>query len=175
MAQPTTGRQRYQWGLLLLVAVLLVAWLVTGGTGQDDPEGAGPATSSATPSATPSATRSSSPVTDPTASETDDTGGDGGTDPESGLPIVQVSDLPPEAAETLDLIDAGGPFPEDRDGVTFENREDLLPDHPVGYYKEYTVPTPGSDDRGARRIVVGEAGEYYYTGDHYRSFSRIAR
>lgn len=175
MAQPTTGRQRYQWGLLLLVAVLLVAWLVTGGTGQDDPEGAGPATSSATPSATPSATRSSSPVTDPTASETDDTGGDGGTDPESGLPIVQVFDLPPEAAETLDLIDAGGPFPEDRDGVTFENREDLLPDHPVGYYKEYTVPTPGSDDRGARRIVVGEAGEYYYTGDHYRSFSRIAR
>ena len=169
MAQPATGRQRYQWGLLLLVAVLLVAWLLTGQ--DDDPDSTGSSTSVAAPSSSPS----SSPTTDPTAPETDDTGGDGGTDPESGLPIVQVFDLPPEAAETLDLIDAGGPFPEERDGVTFENREDLLPDHPVGYYKEYTVPTPGSPDRGARRIVVGEAGEYYYTGDHYRSFSRIAR
>ena len=68
-----------------------------------------------------------------------------------------------------------GPFPEDRDGVTFENREELLPDQPRGYYREYTVPTPGSDDRGARRIVVGEGGELYWTADHYSSFSRIAR
>ena len=171
MAAPVTGRQRYQWGLLLLVAVILVAWLFVGDTGPGDPGGSTSA-SSASPSSSPSeGLTATGPSTDPT----DDTGGDGGTDPESGLPIVQLSDLPPEAAETLDLIDAGGPFPEDRDGVTFENREDLLPDHAVGYYKEYTVPTPGSDDRGARRIVVGEAGELYYTGDHYSSFSRIAR
>ncbi|MDR7253837.1 ribonuclease T1 [Nocardioides sp. BE266] len=169
MAQPTTGRQRYQWGLLLLVAVLLIGWLLTGGNGQDDPEGDTSSSSSSSASSSPEVTGATTPTT------TDDTGGDGGTDPESGLPIVQVADLPPEAADTLDLIDAGGPFPEDRDGVTFENREDLLPDHPLGYYKEYTVPTPGSDDRGARRIVVGEDGELYYTGDHYRSFSRIAR
>lgn len=91
-----------------------------------------------------------------------------------GLPDVQVADLPPEAARILALIDAGGPFDEDRDGAIFENREDLLPDHPTGYYREYTVPTPGSDDRGARRIVAGEGGELYYTGDHYSSFSRIA-
>ena len=71
----------------------------------------------------------------------------------SGLPVVELADLPPEAAETLALIDAGGPFPEDEDGDVFQNREELLPDHPMGYYKEYTVPTPGSDDRGARRIV----------------------
>jgi ribonuclease T1 len=171
MAAPVTGRQRFQWGLLLLVSVILLAWLFVGDTGQDAPSGSTSA-SSTSPSSSPSAgLTATGPSTDPT----DDTGGDGGTDPESGLPIVQLSDLPPEAAETLDLIDAGGPFPEDRDGVTFENREDLLPDHPVGYYKEYTVPTPGSDDRGARRIVVGEDGELYYTGDHYSSFSRIAR
>ena len=91
------------------------------------------------------------------------------------LPTVALDDLPPEAAETLDLIDAGGPFPHDRDGVTFENREELLPDQPRGYYAEYTVPTPGSDDRGARRIVVGEGGELYWTADHYTSFSAIAR
>ena len=106
----------------------------------------------------------------------DGTGGDGATDPESGLPVVQVSALPPEAARTLELIDRGGPFPEpEHDGGTFENREALLPEQPMGYYKEYTVPTPGSDDRGARRIVAGEGGELYYTGDHYSSFSRIAR
>jgi ribonuclease T1 len=106
----------------------------------------------------------------------DGTGGDGATDPASGLPIVQVSALPPEAARTLELIDRGGPFPEpEHDGGTFENREALLPEQPMGYYKEYTVPTPGSDDRGARRIVAGEDGELYYTGDHYSSFSRIAR
>ena len=135
--------------------------------------------SSSSPSPSPSheLTSTVTPTTKPSSTATpEDTGGDGGTDPESGLPIVRLAELPPEAAETLDRIDAGGPFPEpDHDGGTFENREDLLPDHPVGYYKEYTVPTPGSDDRGARRIVAGASGERYYTGDHYRSFSRIAR
>jgi len=74
------------------------------------------------------------------------------------------------------LIDQGGPFPyPDKDGSTFGNFEGLLPDHPRGYYAEYTVVTPGSSDRGARRIITGDGGEYYWTEDHYASFARIAR
>ncbi|MCA9982332.1 MAG: ribonuclease, partial [Anaerolineales bacterium] len=60
-----------------------------------------------------------------------------------------------------------------KDGSTFQNREGLLPSQPRGYYREYTVETPGSRDRGARRIVAGEGGEFYYTADHYASFARI--
>jgi len=75
--------------------------------------------------------------------------------------------------KTLALIDAGGPFPYRQDGTVFSNREHLLPAEAHGYYHEYTVPTPGSPDRGARRIVMGSAGEAYYTDDHYRSFWRI--
>ena len=95
----------------------------------------------------------------------------------SGAPpaYVDVADLPPQAVDTLALIDAGGPFPSSHDGATFENRERLLPDQPRGWYREYTVPTPGSSDRGARRIVVGRDGTEYWTADHYASFSRIRR
>ena len=96
------------------------------------------------------------------------------TDPESGLPLVPLADLPPEAADTVAAIDQGPPFPFDGDGVTFENREGLLPAHESGYYREFTVVTPGSEDRGARRIVAGQVGELYYTDDHYDSFVRIA-
>lgn len=104
--------------------------------------------------------------------------GDVGTstqDPATGLPSVAVGDLPPEARDTLALIDRGGPYPYDQDDQTFGNREQLLPDQPDGYYREYTVETPGSDDRGARRIVRGDGGELYWTDDHYSSFSRIVR
>lgn len=90
---------------------------------------------------------------------------------------IAVRDLPREARETLALIRAGGPFPYRKDGTTFQNRERLLPRQPRGYYTEYTVRTPGSRDRGARRIVAGgdprTSGEYWYTEDHYRSFRRI--
>ena len=96
-----------------------------------------------------------------------------GVDPASGLPRVSVAELPQEAANTIKLIEEGGPFPYERDGATFENREGILPDHPVGYYEEYTVETPGEDDRGARRIVAGSRGELYWTEDHYASFERI--
>lgn len=83
--------------------------------------------------------------------------------------------LPPEAIETLALIQRGGPFPYRKDGTTFQNRERLLPTKPRGYYREYTVPTPGARDRGARRIVAGgnPPEVFYYTADHYSSFRQI--
>ncbi len=86
---------------------------------------------------------------------------------------IPAGDLPPEARVTLRLIAAGGPFPYKRDGVVFGNREHRLPERPRGYYHEYTVPTPGARDRGARRIIAGASREYFYTDDHYRSFRRI--
>lgn len=84
--------------------------------------------------------------------------------------------LPAEAVATLELIERGGPFPHRRDGTAFQNRERLLPKRARGYYREYTVPTPGSADRGARRFVTGgdPPEVFYYTEDHYRSFRRIA-
>lgn len=94
---------------------------------------------------------------------------------------VERSALPPEARHVLVLIQQGGPFPYDKDGTVFGNREGLLPPQSHGYYSEYTVPTPGLSHRGARRIVAGKgqtgspttSGEYWYTADHYASFRRI--
>lgn len=86
---------------------------------------------------------------------------------------IRVGNLPSEARATLALIKQGGPFPYRKDGSTFGNREKHLPAKARGYYREYTVPTPGARDRGARRIVAGRDGEYYYTDDHYNSFRRI--
>jgi ribonuclease T1 len=93
---------------------------------------------------------------------------------QSGLETIDIDDLPPEAVATLNLIKSGGPFPYTKDGSVFNNYEGLLPEKPSGYYHEYTVETPGSSDRGARRIVGGDNGEYYYTDDHYASFKLIA-
>ena len=94
--------------------------------------------------------------------------------PTSGLPWVAESDLPREARHTLELIRAGGPYPYPRnDDKTFANRERVLPRQAGGYYREYTVETPGSDDRGARRIISGRAGDRYYTDDHYETFRQI--
>ena len=90
-----------------------------------------------------------------------------------GLPEVAVAQLPAEARATLGFIRKGGPFPYDRDGIVFGNFERHLPLHERGYYREYTVPTPGLKGRGARRIVSGRDGELYYTDDHYKSFRRI--
>jgi ribonuclease T1 len=87
---------------------------------------------------------------------------------------IHVHELPTEARATLGLIKAGGPFPHPQDGRVFSNREKLLPLQKRGYYREYTVRTPGVRGRGARRIVAGSGGEYYYTADHYRSFERIS-
>jgi len=89
------------------------------------------------------------------------------------LPEVALRDLPPEARQTLLLIRQNGPFPYRKDGSTFGNYEKRLPLERRGYYREYTVPTPGARNRGARRIVTGRSGEAYYTGDHYQTFRRI--
>jgi ribonuclease T1 len=91
----------------------------------------------------------------------------------SGLPTIQHDRLPIQARETIDLIQHGGPFPYRQDGAVFQNRERLLPARPNGYYHEYTVKTPGSPDRGARRIIAGDKGELYYTDDHYDSFRQV--
>ena len=136
-----------------VVAVVIVVALTAWGRGGDD--------AGRTPTGRPSYVG--------TASGAD-------VDPASGLPWVDAADLPPEAQKTLDLIDAGGPFPyPGKDGSTFGNLERLLPSEPRGYYAEYTVPTPGSRDRGARRIITGDGGEYYWTADHYSHFERVRR
>ena len=102
--------------------------------------------------------------------------GPASTDPDSGLPVVALATLPVEARETVALIDRDGPFPYAKDGAVFGNRERLLPARPNGFYREYTVPTPGEDDRGARRIVTGDdGGQLFYTADHYASFVRVRR
>src|SRR4249919_2976959 len=84
-------------------------------------------------------------------------------------------DLPPEALHTLQLIARGGPFPHRQDGQVFGNREHLLPPQPRGFYREYTVDTPGAGNRGARRIITGgqPVQAWYYTDDHYASFRAL--
>ena len=91
----------------------------------------------------------------------------------TGADEIARAALPPEALDTLARIERGGPYPYRKDGTQFHNRERRLPIEKAGYYREYTVPTPGRRDRGARRIVAGARGERYYTDDHYRSFRRI--
>jgi len=93
----------------------------------------------------------------------------------SGLATVKAADLPAEARRTLALIERGGPYPYSRDGVVFGNFEGRLPKEKRGYYHEYTVKTPGSRDRGARRIVTGQGGEIYYTDDHYDTFRAVLK
>ena len=99
--------------------------------------------------------------------------------PPPAVVAVARAELPPEALATDRLIRSGGPFAHAKDGIAFGNRERLLPPRPRGHYREYTVPTPGARDRGARRIVCGglpptAPESCYYTDDHYASFRRIA-
>ncbi|MET7652030.1 MULTISPECIES: ribonuclease domain-containing protein [unclassified Streptomyces] len=130
----------------VLVCLLLPLALLTGcASGGPGPQASAPAAQAATPS------RADGPAT------------------------VRESRLPAEARRTLRLIDDGGPFPYARDGAVFGNFERLLPVHERGYYHEYTVETPGSRDRGARRVVTGRGDEVYYTDDHYDSFRAVLR
>jgi ribonuclease T1 len=156
-------------GLVLVLALLVAVALLTAcgqrTTGQAGAAGALPAAEGAT--ATQRATAGRTPTvparTQPAADATD------------RLPAIPFAQLPPEARETIHLIDRDGPCPYAQDGATFGNRERLLPARPEGYYREYTVRTPGSRDRGARRIVAGRGGELYHTDDHYESFKRVVR
>ena len=93
--------------------------------------------------------------------------------PTTDLPTMPIADLPPEEIDTLVLIADGGRILYSQDGSTFNNREQILPQAPSGFYAEYTVVTPGSDDRGARRIVAGDDGSRFYTEDHYDSFREV--
>jgi ribonuclease T1 len=93
----------------------------------------------------------------------------------AGMGAIAQANLPAEARDVIRRIDAGGSFQYRQDGVTFQNREGLLPSEPSGYYREYTVATPGVVDRGARRLILGRQGELYYTPDHYRSFLWVIR
>jgi ribonuclease T1 len=137
------------WLTRLLIAIFLVGlgWWLGSNPSRDAAEARAPAAASAA-AVTEVETRTPSAATD-------------------------LTGLPPEVGEILALIDRGGPFPYAKDGTVFQNREGFLPKKPRGYYREYTVPTPGAGNRGARRLVAGADGEVYYTGDHYRSFKRL--
>lgn len=89
---------------------------------------------------------------------------------ESNLPLRSLCALPPEAADVWEKIRTGGQLSSTKDGTVFDNNERLLPQHARGYYHEYTVPTPGSKDRGSQRLITGQHHELYYTADHYQSF-----
>jgi ribonuclease T1 len=161
----------------VLVLVVLVA-VVIGTLRNDDDDD-----SDATPDAAPSI--EVSPGETPTESESPESGAAGPafptavapsrpeSDAASGLPVVTLAELPPEAAETVELIEAGGPFPYADDGETFLNSAGLLPQREPGYYQVYTVDSPGSVEPTSRRIVTGTDGELYWTDDLYTSFRRI--
>jgi len=155
--------------LLALVLVVVLTRLVGGGPEGSGPGSAGPGTSaSPAPSSSSSTSSRSATTRAPSAAAT--------RDPETGLRVVALSSLPREAQQTVALVERGGPFPYRQDGATFGNRERRLPSHPNGWYREYTVVTPGEDDRGPRRIVTGDDDrQVFYTGDHYGSFVRVAR
>ena len=152
----------------VVVALVVLAALLVGANqlGGSDPT-AVPGRTGAASTATvpPTASRPASSAT-PSAER----------DPETGLRWVALASLPREAQQVVVLIERGGPFPYAKDGTTFGNRERILPRQNSGFYREYTVPTPGESDRGARRIVTGDRGrQLFYTGDHYASFERIRR
>ncbi|MDI2037079.1 ribonuclease domain-containing protein [Paenarthrobacter nitroguajacolicus] len=151
-------------GLVIAVVVLVVA-MVGGGALTAPSSAPGSSVQTTTPAPGPAPT-SPAAVPGRTMAPT-------GVENSSTLPSINASQLPSEARQTLALIAKGGPYPYDRDGVNFGNFEGLLPKKSGGFYKEYTVPTPGESDRGARRIIVGKDAAKYYTPDHYESFKFI--
>ncbi|WP_425309795.1 ribonuclease domain-containing protein [Ammonicoccus fulvus] len=175
--------KRSHWAALAVVLlVALGAWLVFGGGGGSPSGTPAPATPGSASSAAGGERTTAAPGERTTTSARSTRGPTraatqgGATDPQSGLPWIAAAELPREARDTLELIDAGGPFPYAKDGSTFGNFEGLLPQQRRGYYREYTVDTPGSRNRGARRIVTGDNDRiFYWTDDHYESFSRIRR
>ena len=154
MALPRTSwRRRPLVALAALILLLIVGYTVRAVEDHNSPSSGGPVSTSqpAGPTATANVRTSVSPT------------GAG----------VALSSLPKQAANTITLIRKGGPYPYRQDGVVYDNLERQLPIQPPGYYHEYTVDTPGSPDRGARRIVTGRDGQFYYTANHYQSFVRV--
>ena len=162
--------KRIARSILALAVLLGLFWLST----QAEDTGRAPGESAARPTITQGRARPTAPADRRTATPAQRATATPQVS-DDGLATVRIDRLPPEARDTIGLIDQGGPFPYEKDGATFGNRERLLPRQPSGYYREYTVITPGSDDRGARRIVAGDGGELYYTDDHYASFRRVLR
>lgn len=149
-----------------LVALLAVLTGCSTATVDEAVSPAATATASSTPTASPSS--ASTPSATPTRPAT--------SQPArgvSGLPVVPLADLPTEAQQTYELIWDGGPFAYRQDDQVFGNREGLLPRADYGWYREYTVETPGSRDRGARRFVVSDDNVFFYTDDHYDSFREV--
>ncbi|MET8622896.1 ribonuclease [Kitasatospora sp. NPDC004669] len=149
---------------LVVVAVLILAvlagagYLLAGKGGSSHPKAAA---SAATTAAKPSAPKPSPPS------------GGSWVPADPALADVCRTKLPSQAQDTLTLIAKNGPYPYNRDGIVFENRESRLPKKADGYYHEFTVLTPGSNDRGTRRVVTGGAGEQYWSPDHYATFQEI--
>lgn len=162
-------------GIIAVIIVLGAAFLINKLSAGDS--GAASASSSKSAATKPSSKPSATPNSANSATSSSSKGGKSGAGSAGGnpskLPAINASQLPKEAQQTLALIAKGGPFPYDRDGINFGNFEGILPKKAGGYYQEYTVVTPGSSDRGARRIIVGNGAEKYYTDDHYASFSFI--
>lgn len=157
---------------LLLTGLLALILLASGGTGLLDSLVGSPTPAPSSSAAPAPKAPAPGPAEVSAPSEVPGTGG-APANP-SGLPTIKESELPAEARRTLGLIRAGGPYSYSQDDRTFGNFERILPRQKSGYYREYTVPTPGESDRGARRIVAGAGGEKYYTQDHYDSFTFIA-
>ena len=134
------------------------------------------AQSSSSTSATAGAQATSKSMTTGTSKTTNHATTSASMDSETGLPWIAVADLPSQGRSVLALIDKGGPYPYSQDGGTFSNAEKLLPLKAKGFYTEYTVKLPSSSDRGPVRIIMGGKGQWYFwTNDHYASFSRIKR
>ncbi len=156
-------RRNLSRGGLAAALVALALYVLLGG----DIDLGGDSSSGPDTQTEPVPTQTEPAPTDTSAEAPPNGGRDGGTD----IPAEERREI----TRVLALVDTGGPFPHDQDGTTFQNREGHLPQQPNDYYREYTVETPGSPDRGARRLVIGEGGEIYYTRDHYDSFVQIDR
>ncbi len=153
-------------GLVAVVVMIIAVVALSGGPDDANDLASGGKDPTATTTATPEATTATPEAT--TTTIVDDV-----VVRFSDLETIGRDELTAEALSTLTLIDQGGPYPYSQDDGTFQNREGILPDRDREHYREYTVDTPGSSDRGARRIVAGADGERYYTGDHYDSFREI--
>ncbi|MFF3112266.1 ribonuclease [Kitasatospora sp. NPDC057904] len=166
---------------LVVVAVLILAvlgavgYLLAGKGGSSHSKASGSSTTAAAAavnSAGSPGAKSQAPKPSPPAGRTPAPSGTW-VPADPALADVCRTKLPSQAQDTLGLIDKGGPYPYNRDGIVFENRESRLPKKSDGYYHEFTVVTPGSNDRGTRRVVTGGAGEQYWSPDHYATFQEI--